>query len=218
MPSPDKLATALGWASVALGTPQTLAPGRFARAVGLPDDDDVRRVVVGPCGLREHAAAAGILLTRGKFRTAAVSSRVAGDVLDAAMLVRALRGRSEEPQRTAAALAGVAAVTAVDVYATIRLAKRTNVPTRHAITIRGERSEVEQRWRAFSDATVEFRPAPGSRGTEIHGEGPIKDDLRRFKQLFETGEVVVSDGTPEGQHGSRQLKQRPAQPLEEAVR
>ena len=41
----------------------------------------------------------------------------------------------------------------------------------------------------------------------------VKDDLRRFKQVMETGEVVRSDGSPEGPLGRRQLKQRPAHPL-----
>jgi uncharacterized membrane protein len=84
--------------------------------------------------------------------------------------------------------------------------------------------------------TVWFVPAPADQGTEVHvdlrygppagaigavvakmfGEEPaiqLKDDLRRFKQIAETGEVVRSDGSPEGQRGLRQLKQRPAQAL-----
>jgi hypothetical protein len=88
------------------------------------------------------------------------------------------------------------------------------------------------------DAAVSFRPAPGDRGTEIHvdlersapggklgemlmklsGKEPlakVKDDLRRFKAQFETGEVPRSDGTPEGELAERKLKQRPAQPLAE---
>ncbi len=84
--------------------------------------------------------------------------------------------------------------------------------------------------------TVRFVPAPGDQGTELHvdlrysppagtvgatiaklfGEEPavqIKDDLRRFKNIAETGEIVRSDGSPEGPLGRRQLKQRPAHPL-----
>jgi uncharacterized membrane protein len=86
-----------------------------------------------------------------------------------------------------------------------------------------------------SSGVVRFKPAPGDRGTEVHvelrydppggalgmtlaklmGEEPaiqIKDDLRRFKQIVETGEVVRSDGTPEGTRGLRMVKQRPAVP------
>jgi hypothetical protein len=93
----------------------------------------------------------------------------------------------------------------------------------------------------FMDGTkafdVRFEPAPGGRGTEIHvhfeyspplgavgamvdkvrGGDPAtaaKHELRRFKQIVETGEIVRSDGTPEGQELPRMLKQRPAQPLD----
>jgi hypothetical protein len=90
-----------------------------------------------------------------------------------------------------------------------------------------------------ADAAVSFRAAPGDRGTEIHvdleksapggrlgemlmkltGKEPlakVKDDLRRFKARFETGEIPRSDGVPEGELAERKLKQRPAQPLEES--
>ncbi len=90
------------------------------------------------------------------------------------------------------------------------------------------------------EATIRFVPAPGDRGTEMHveletsppggvvgarvakvfGEDPeqnVKDDLRRFKQVVETGEVVRSDASPGGISAKQQLKQRPAQPLEEPV-
>ena len=90
------------------------------------------------------------------------------------------------------------------------------------------------------DAAVTFRAAPGDRGTEIYvalqraepkgklGEvvqkvvgsvsmAKVKDELRRFKQLVETGEIPRSDGTPEGESVGRKFKQRPAQPLEEVA-
>jgi uncharacterized membrane protein len=92
-----------------------------------------------------------------------------------------------------------------------------------------------------ADATVSFTEAPGGRGTELavdfteqppagdfgkavhklSGKDPatqLADDLRRFKQLLETGEIVRSDGTPAGHLLVDHLKQRPAQPLEEATR
>ena len=48
---------------------------------------------------------------------------------------------------------------------------------------------------------------------KLFGEEPgqqMRDDLRRFKQVMETGEVVRSDGSLEGA-GQGALKQRPAQ-------
>ena len=88
-----------------------------------------------------------------------------------------------------------------------------------------------------NDGTVRFAPAPGGRGTEVRvelrydlpggkaaalvaklfGENPdqqVRDDLRRFKQVLETGEVVRSEGSPEGTRAFRQLTQKPAQPVE----
>jgi uncharacterized membrane protein len=90
-----------------------------------------------------------------------------------------------------------------------------------------------------SDPAVSFGDAPGDRGTEIHvdlgvGGSPnklaevvqtlfatpalakVKDDLRRFKQHVETGEIPRSDGVPEGELAERKFKQRPAQPLEDS--
>jgi uncharacterized membrane protein len=90
-------------------------------------------------------------------------------------------------------------------------------------------------------AHVVFADAPGNRGTEVTvdfvdappagdlGAAVLKltgkdlatqlsDDLRRFKQLVETGEIVRSDSTPDGHLLAEHLRQRAAQPLEEAVR
>ena len=85
---------------------------------------------------------------------------------------------------------------------------------------------------------VSFTPAPGDRGgTEVRvelsydppggaigkvvaklfGEEPqqqVTDDLRRLKQVLETGEVVRSEGSPEGTRSLRLVSQRPAQPAD----
>jgi len=116
---------------------------------------------------------------------------------------------------------------------------------RTAITVHRDRDELERLWndpehRAAhihdSGATVTFKDAPGDRGTEIHvdlGDGgrlaavtkrftradplaKVKDELHRFKQRVETGVIPRSDGSPEGELAERKLKQRPAQPLDEA--
>ena len=85
--------------------------------------------------------------------------------------------------------------------------------------------------------TVHFAAAPGDRGTEVKvvlhydvpggrlgravaklfGEEPeqqVRDDLRRFKQVLETGDIVRSDGLPRGTQANKQAAQRPAQPLD----
>jgi uncharacterized membrane protein len=81
-------------------------------------------------------------------------------------------------------------------------------------------------------------PAPGGRGTEVRvsvrydmpagplrtalakffGDAPsqsLDDDLRRFKQVMETGEVVRSEGAPWGKRARKEFPQRPARPLSE---
>jgi uncharacterized membrane protein len=88
------------------------------------------------------------------------------------------------------------------------------------------------------DAAVTFTDAPADWGTEIHvdldyeapagkvgeivqklvGSEPlarVKDDLRRFKQQVETGEIARSEATPVGESVGHKLKQRPAQPLDD---
>jgi uncharacterized membrane protein len=110
-----------------------------------------------------------------------------------------------------------------------------------AITVLGARDEVERRWQASeyanSGATLTFGEAPGDRGTEIVGEpgedrgrlgeiagkltgsdplAKLKDDLRRFKSEFETGEIARSEAVPEGETVERKLKKRPAQPLSDS--
>lgn len=85
-------------------------------------------------------------------------------------------------------------------------------------------------------AHLRFVEAPRGQGTEVHaglsyeptagkvgemlakalGDDPaqkVKDDLRRFKQVVETGEVVRSEAHPEGTRTTTPLKERPAQPV-----
>lgn len=86
-----------------------------------------------------------------------------------------------------------------------------------------------------NSGSVEFTPTSNGDGTEVRvrigyqmpggalaqaaatffGESPdqqVNDDLRRFKQILETGQVLRSDGSPEGTAAARQMHQQPAQP------
>jgi uncharacterized membrane protein len=90
---------------------------------------------------------------------------------------------------------------------------------------------------AKAEGVVVFVDAPGDRGTELHldlnyhtpagplgaavkkltGDDPLqmaKDDLRRFKELVEVGEIVRSESTPQGPSAEAYAHQRPAQPVE----
>jgi len=91
-----------------------------------------------------------------------------------------------------------------------------------------------------NEGSVRFKDAPADRGTEVRvelsydapagaagaaiakwfGEEPgqqLTDDLRRFKQVMETGEVVLSDGSLMGA-GEGATADRPAQAPGMAVR
>jgi hypothetical protein len=90
-----------------------------------------------------------------------------------------------------------------------------------SITVQLPEEEVRERWTSIVDKPASFKPAPGDRGTEIHvprGNNPVsraqaKDELRRFKQLVETGEISRSDAIPEGERFARKLHRRSAQPV-----
>jgi uncharacterized membrane protein len=102
-------------------------------------------------------------------------------------------------------------------------------------------------WRSLEGASVEhsgsvrFVPAPRGQGTEVHvelrysppggglgtvvaklfGEEPnqqLADDLRRLKQIVETGEVTRSEGSPSGTRTLNQVRQEDAHPPEEEAR
>lgn len=304
-PPEQTLSQILGIASMGLGLPQTLSPGRFDRLIGVRPDRRTRAITVLACGVRELAAAAGILALERPRPVRWVWARVGGDALDLVLLGRALRSKPQDPTRVAAAMAAVVGITAVDVFTAVRLSRAPEPATEEqamkvkaAITVRRPVEDVYGFWREFenlprfmyhlvsvessgdgrshwkakapigtvkwdaettedrpneliawralpgarveSSGTVRFKTAPSGQGTEIilemsydapggaagallaklFGEEPrqqVKDDLRRFKQVMETGEVVRSDGTPEGQTARRHLKQRPAHPPREPV-
>ena len=292
--SNDRLMRFLGWLSLGLGIPPTLQPGGFLRAIGIKDTPRRRAAAVTLVGMREFAAAGGLLYLNSP---AWLWGRVGGDILHLSMLGNCLRSRcSWDRRRTAAALAAVAGITAVDTYAAItRSRARAMAETVATTTINKPPQEVYDRWRQltslptfmahldevrvtgertshwrtvpvggrciewdaeitedvpgqriawrstenadiWNEGTVSFREAPGGRGTEVYvrmryalpggrlgelmarllGEDPrqqLDDDLRRFKQVVETGEVVRSEGAPIGKRARREFPQHPARPL-----
>jgi uncharacterized membrane protein len=282
----EGLARALGWFSIGLGVAEVAAPRAVARLIGLKPTSR-NTMVLRLLGVRELTAGLGVLtnpMPRGWLAT-----RVAGDVMDLALLggVLALWGRDR--LRTASATAAVLGVTALDLMAAEILTESrktpdrtlapdlehtpvfrsiiveapvdivyafwrdvTNLPSfirelasvedlgqgRSRWRARGPRGrlaeweaeiieEVENTsisWRALSDArpfnsgTVRFGTAPGERGTMISVEmrySPpagklgaallklvrkepgqlVAEGLRAFKQIMETGEILVSDAT-----------------------
>lgn len=285
-PQGEGLANFLGWFSIGLGVAQIAAPGAVARLVGV-EDSDRSRTVMRTAGMREIAHGLGIFSAKPR-PAGAVWSRVAGDVLDLALLGKALRNDDNARNRTAAATAAVLGVTALDVLCAQQLTrsaaetgeqgqKTQGIRTKKSITVRAPVEEIYRFWRDFenlprfmrhlesvevlserrsrwkakapagmsvewdaeivderpneliawrslegadvyNEGSVRFQPAPGGRGTEVRvdlrydppggvigsklamlfREEPgqqVQDDLRVFKQVMETGDIVLSDAT-----------------------
>jgi len=293
------LARNLGLMSLGLGVVQLAAPRWFSNAVGVQPRES-RPMIVRVIGLRELVTAAGLLGSRNK--TLFLWARVAGDVMDLALLGRAMTARDARADRVGGALASAVGVTVLDVAASLSSDDATErrdmgairdgaKPVRAAVTVNRPRDEVYASWRQLENlprfmrhlvdvreidanrshwtakapgganvewdaeivddrpnellawrsvegsqvhhaGTVRFKDAPGDRGTEVIVEmaydppgGPIglmvaklfgeepeqqtHDDLRRFKQVMEVGDVVVSEAVL----GDRRMRQRPAQPI-----
>jgi hypothetical protein len=84
----ERLTRGLGWFSIGLGAAQVLTPSGMDRAVGVRDNSRNRSVMAGVGGARELAVGVGILSRRRPKSW--LWARVAGDVLDLAMLGRAM--------------------------------------------------------------------------------------------------------------------------------
>jgi uncharacterized membrane protein len=263
------------------------------------DTRETRRLLRA-LGARELASGIGILT--GDRRSAWLWSRVAGDMMDLALLGVAFGGDDVQRRSLAAATAAVAGVTALDVMAGrsrgARQAKRHIERVFHSMTVNGSPDEVYRFWRDLENlprfmrnlesvtasgnrsswvargpggiaaewdaeivsdrpgeeiawrslpgsrisnsGRVRFRGAPGSRGTEVgvemsyhipagrvgstaawlfgvHPDQQLREDMRRFKQVFETGEIARSDAS-EGFMGMRPGQPHKAKSYEEFAR
>jgi uncharacterized membrane protein len=295
--SGQRTAMGLGLFSIGLGLVQVAAPGALARWV-TGADPRRRRTAMFAVGLRELAAGVGIL--RQPRKPLWLWTRVAGDVMDLALLGWALGARRSKATRVTGALAAVLGVTALDIFTGRRLSQHkrraeNELYVVRSITINRGPEEVyrfwrdfknlprfmahlesvevqanQSRWRAIGPAghtfewnaeiiedkpnerlawqslpdsevpnrgEVTFRKAPGGRGTEVHvkieyeppagvlgatiaklfGREPsqqVAGDLRRLKQVMETGEVVHSDASV---HPSMHPARPPQAPSTEAT-
>jgi uncharacterized membrane protein len=291
----DQLARFLGWFSIGLGIAEIVAPRQLAEMIGVENKPGVFRLM----GIREIGS--GIAILSQEQPAGAVWSRVAGDMLDLALLGSQLDSDNPERQKTLAATMSVLGVTAVDLYTARTLSQQSNggsgsrqwsaragsarqmvrsrggIKVKSSVTIGRPIGEVYGFWRNFQNLprfmshlesvemlderrshwtalgpagmrvewdaeTVEDRPdeliswrslpggqvettgyvqfkqAPGNRGTEIvvemrydppggvvgasiaklfgeSGQEIVTRDLKAFKNVMETGEVVHSDSS-----------------------
>ena len=284
----EQWAYGLGWFGLGLGLTELLVPARLGRMIGVPPGHEG---LIRTMGLREVASSVGILTQRQP--ATATWSRVAGDVLDLALLGAAFTSRRSQRGRLAAATASVVWATMMDVITAQQLSRGiktrdgiistttsviidrhpaelygywrtlTSLPQfmKHlvridvkdagrshwvakgpaGVTVEWDAEITEDRpnecisWRSVDGmelelrGSVRFEPVTGDRGTVVSidmqyrphlgtvgagisawfGEDPnqtIKMDLRRFKQLIETGDVITTKGQPAGRAESTSWK------------
>jgi len=190
------LARGLGWFSIGLGLAEVAAPGALARAIGVEEDTGAK-IAMRAVGAREIANGVGLLV---RPRTPALLwSRVAGDAIDLGLLGFALGTNKESRGRLMIAIGAVLGVAVLDALGGTRMHKsQREVTGKSTVTINRPQAEVEAYFSRLGEITkkgLRFVPARNGRATEVHVEGRATGDLRRIKQILETGEVVISDAS-----------------------
>lgn len=115
--TPDRLARALGWFSLGLGTAEIVAPERIARSLGMEGKERLIRAY----GAREIASG---IPTLSVDKHVGLMSRVVGDAVDLATLLPAVRSHNPKHRNARIALAAVGAVTLLDIVATAAVLRR----------------------------------------------------------------------------------------------
>jgi uncharacterized membrane protein len=153
---PHRIAQGLGWFSLALGLGGALAPRQVARLIGAPDGP-ASRAALRAVGLREIACGLGVLSSP---RPAGwLWARVAGDVMDLALLRAARRSPAAGGARLGAATVAVLGVAALDAAAGRAAGRRHTgaaraepaATVREAVTVQRPAAELYRFWRDFSN-------------------------------------------------------------------
>lgn len=144
------LSSALAWVSLGIGAAELLAPRALGRAIGVGDHPTTMRLL----GAREIAT--GIGLMSGKAPALWAWARVAGDVMDLALLGAAARSPDADTKRIAAAASAVLGVAAFDVYSSRRLSESDGIETPavdivESLSINASPEEIYSYWKNFEN-------------------------------------------------------------------
>lgn len=149
-PGDDRLAESLGWFSIGLGLAAIAAPRGLSRLIGANGNGLLLRAV----GLRELVSGIGILTNRqpGGWLWA----RVAGDLMDLALLRMAFAKRRASPLRLTAATAAVAGVTTLDVccsleHSKVEYGKDDGGRVNKTVMVNRSPQELYSYWRDFQN-------------------------------------------------------------------
>jgi len=114
-PTGLKVATGLGWFSIALGLVELFATRTLTQALGMRGSEPLVRLY----GLREISTGIGILISSDP--TPWIWGRVAGDALDIGTLAAHLNDENPKEGNVGIALGNVVGVTALDIYCAQKL-------------------------------------------------------------------------------------------------
>ena len=182
--SVERRARGLGWFSIGLGLAEIGAPRALARLIGISDDDETRNTMFA-LGLREITSGIGILASPQS--SGWVWTRVGGDLMDLALLGKAMSDDQNDRNRVAAATAAVAGVTVVDFLTGQQLSRQGG-------------NGGEQRTNGSSMVQQNRRPSSGVHVTqaltinrprnEVYGFWHNFENLPRFMAHLESVEVL----------------------------
>jgi uncharacterized membrane protein len=180
----EQLARFLGWFSIGLGITEIVAPRQLADMIGVEYKPGIFRLM----GLREIGS--GIAILTQKQPAGAVWSRVAGDMLDLALLGSQLDSDNPERQKTLAATMSVLGVAAVDLYTAKSLSQQSNGGSSGRAN--GSRGSAREMVQSGQGIKVKSAITIGRPIGEVYGFWRNFENLPRFMSHLES--VQVLDG------------------------
>ncbi|EIM25329.1 hypothetical protein [Microvirga lotononidis] len=151
----DRLAKALGWYSIGLGIAELIAPERFTRALGMEGKEGLVRAY----GVRELGHG---IVSLSPDKHLGLWSRVAGDGLDIATLMAAMRHDNPKRDNVGIALAAVLGVTLLDIIGAQSVTARHSRPRGRLRSYRN-RTGFPQGVQAARGAAKDFQVPPDMR-------------------------------------------------------
>jgi hypothetical protein len=145
----DRMAKALGWFSIALGLTELIAAKRITRALGM----EGKETLVRAYGVRELGHGISSL---SPDKHVGLWSRVAGDGLDIATLMTAMRHDNPKRDNVAFALAAVLGVTLLDIIGAQGVTARHSRPRERPRSYR-DRTGFPQGLQAARGAASDFK-------------------------------------------------------------